>query len=544
MKIWFIILSVLSIVLFSRCKTNNLPEPACDISEVWVSDNGNGTYKNPVIYSDYSDPDVIRVDDDYFMVSSSFNCTPGIPVLHSKDLVNWSIISHVVIRQKPFDTFNQVQHGKGIWAPSIRYHNNKFYVYYGDPDAGIFMTESDNPIGPWTEPILVEEGKGLIDPCPFWDDNGQAYLVHAWAGSRAGIKSIITLHRMSPDGKVLLDEGTLVFDGHPDNPTVEGPKLYKAMGYYYIFAPAGGVTNGWQLVLRAKNIDGTYEPRIVLHQGNTAVNGPHQGAWVDTKRGENWFIHFQDLAAYGRVVHLQPVSWENGWPKIGTDQNNDGIGEPVSVYTKPNVGKQYAVCTPQSSDEFNSPAIGLQWQWQANPQHAWGFSSAHLGYLRLNALPLSDTTVNYWLVPNLLLQKFTAEKFIAITKVNFYPLNDGDKTGIIVMGADYSYLSVTKHGNDLYLGQAICIDAPDGSKELKYDSVPISQPQFYLKLKVEANALCTFSYSTDSVNFFETGKSFTAKPGRWIGAKVGIFCNGKAKTNDAGYADFDWFRIQ
>jgi len=213
------------------------------ISNVWVADQGDGTYKNPIIHADYSDPDVIRVGDNYYLVSSSFEDIPGLPVLHSKDLVNWTIIGHALLRQPPFDHYSATQHGNGVWAPSIRYHNGEFYIYYPDPDFGIYVVKSRKAEGPWSEPVLVEAGKGLIDPCPLWDD-GNVYLVHAFAGSRAGIKSLIIVKKLNKEGTKAIDSGVLVYDGHESDPTVEGPKFYKRNGYYYIFAPAGGVSTG------------------------------------------------------------------------------------------------------------------------------------------------------------------------------------------------------------------------------------------------------------------------------------------------------------
>lgn len=245
------------------------------VSKVWVADNGNGTYKNPIINADYSDPDAIRVGDDYYMTASSFEDIPGLPILHSKDLVNWTIIGHALDRLPPYDHFSVPRHGEGVWAPAICYHNNEFYIYYPDPDFGIYRTKAKNPAGPWSEPVLVEAGKGLIDPCPLRDDDGNTYLVHAWAGSRAGIKSIITVKKMNGEGTKTLDKGVIVYDGHETDPTIEGPKFYKRNGYYYIFAPAGGVSTGWQLVLRSKNVYGPYQRRVVMDQGKTTINGPH-----------------------------------------------------------------------------------------------------------------------------------------------------------------------------------------------------------------------------------------------------------------------------
>lgn len=281
----------LSVTLFALCVLIVSGVQSQTVSKVWVADKGNGTYQNPVLNADYSDPDAIRVGDDFYMIASSFADIPGLPVLHSKDLVNWSIIGHALTKLLPADVFAVPQHGNGVWAPALRYHNGKFYIYYPDPDFGIYLIKAKNAAGPWSEPLLVEAGKGLIDPCPFWDDNGSAYLVHGWAGSRAGIKSILTLKKMNPEGTRVLDAGVIVYDGHELDPTIEGPKMYKRNQYYYIFAPAGGVSTGWQLALRSKNIYGPYERKVVMDQGKSTVNGPHQGAWVNTASGEDWFLH-------------------------------------------------------------------------------------------------------------------------------------------------------------------------------------------------------------------------------------------------------------
>ncbi len=353
---------VLSLIVWpcaSAAQTSPAAGAGGAVSKVWVADNGDGTYKNPVLHADYSDPDAVRVGDDYYMTSSSFNAAPGLPILHSKDLVNWRLVGHVFRQQPPYEVFRKTQHGGGVWAPSIRHHNGEFYIYYPDPDRGIYVVKAKDAAGPWSEPLLVKEARGWIDPCPLWDEDGNAYLVSATAASRSGIKSILVVSRMSADGTKLLDDPVIVFDGHEKHPTVEGPKFYKRNGYYYIFAPAGGVEQGWQLVLRSKNVYGPYEEKIVLAQGKTKINGPHQGAWVETQTGESWFLHFQDKGPYGRIVHLQPVRWVNDWPVMGADADGDGTGEPVLKFKKPNVGKSYPTQTPPESDEFDSTRLGL-----------------------------------------------------------------------------------------------------------------------------------------------------------------------------------------
>ncbi len=528
-----IIFMVLSITFALKAQENSGP---------WVPDLGNGSYKNPIIYADYSDPDVIRVGDTFYLVASSFDQVPGLPILSSKDLVNWKIIGHALLRQPPYEHYSKPQHGNGVWAPSIRYHKGEFYIYYPDVDFGIYMIKAKKAEGPWSVPVMVKAGKGLEDPCPLWDTDGKAYLVHAFAGSRAGIRNLLVINRMNPEGTKVLDAGTIVYDGHEKDEDVEGPKIYKRNGYYYIFAPAGGVQLGWQIVLRSKNIYGPYERKKVLAQGNTSINGPHQGAWVETKSGQSWFIHFQDRGAYGRVDLLEPMIWKNGWPQIGINQNSEGVGQPVLTYKKPYVGKEYPVQTPQTSDEFSGIKLGPQWQWSGNPGAAWYFTSGY-GYLRLYAQLLPDDFKNYWDVTNILSQKFPAEKFTTTTKLTFNPLSVGDRVGFIVMGASYAYLSLNKKEDGLHLEYTTCRYADKGESENTVDIKKIESGTIYFRVSVGSGAVCRFSFSTDGNTFTDAGKAFKAVKGRWIGAKVGLFCSERIKSRDAGYADVDWFRV-
>lgn len=517
------------------------------VSKVWVSDLGNGTYQNPVIDADYSDPDACRVGNDFYMIASSFDAVPGLPILHSKDLVNWKLIGHALKRQPPFEHFSKTQHGNGVWAPAIRYHKGEFIIYYPDPDFGIYVTKAKNPTGPWSEPKLVEGGKGLIDPCPFWDEDGQAYLAHGWAGSRAGIKSILTIKKMNAEGTAVLDEGVIVYDGHELDPTIEGPKMYKRNGFYYIFAPAGGVSTGWQLVLRSKNVYGPYERKVVMAQGNSPINGPHQGAWVNTASGEDWFLHFQDKGLYGRVVHLQPMKWVNNWPVIGVDKDGDGNGDPVLTYKKPNIGKTFPIETPVESDEFDSVKLGLQWQWQANPKGIW-HTTSNLGYLRLYSYKIPDEAKNYWDVPNILMQKFPAKTFMATTKLTFTPNTklENEKVGLIIMGKSYANIGLKSGKNgEISLVYTVCKKASDKTLEEETVIAKIEKNKpIYLRVKVTDSGRCQFSHSLDGQSFTNTENEFTAEVGLWIGAKIGLFCTRTTQINDSGYADFDWFRVE
>lgn len=542
---------LINILLFSAIAQNSSAQTSPGlktniISKVWVADLGNGKYKNPVLHADYSDPDAVRVGDDFYMIASSFDAIPGLPILHSRDLVNWKLISHALLRQPPFDHFSSTQHGNGVWAPAIRFHGGEFFIYYPDPDYGIYMVKAKDPAGKWSAPVLVSPGKGLIDPCPLWDENGKVYLAYAYAGSRAGIKSIIAVKELNKTGDSAIDEGVIVYDGHETDPTIEGPKLYKRNGYYYLFAPAGGVATGWQLVLRSKNIYGPYERRVVMDQGSTAVNGPHQGAWVDTQTGEDWFLHFQDKFAYGRVVHLQPMKWVKDWPVIGLDPDGDGIGEPVITYKKPNVGKAYPVSTPAESDEFNTNRLGLQWQWQANPSATWSFMNAAEGTLRLYTVRTPDSARNYWDVPNLLMQKFPAEEFMITTKMKFTknPKLQQEKAGLIIMGYSYAGIALKSTAEGLSLISFTAKNAGKGKPEAEKEITLVKQTEIYLRVKVKQGAVCQFSYSLNGKDFTDAGEPFHAEAGQWIGAKAGLFASRTTQINDAGYADFDWFRIE
>lgn len=534
------------------------------VSEVWVPDLGNGQYQNPVIDADYSDPDVIRVGDDFYMTASSFCDIPGLPILHSKDLVNWTIIGHAIEEMPDYaQSAPDPSHGNAVWAPAIRYHNGEFYIYYGDPDLGIFMTKTKDPAGRWEPLKLVYKVKGVIDPCPFWDEDGRAYLAHGYAGSRAGLKSIIGMIEMTPDGTSTIGQDRIIYDGHIENETIEGAKMYKRDGWYYIFSPAGGVPTGWQEVLRSKNPWGPYEVRNVMEQGSTDINGPHQGGWVDTPDGkEYWFLHFQDKGPYGRVVHLQPMQWlENGWPVIGDDPDGDGRGEPVRKHRKPSVGKTYPKATPAESDEFDSTELGLQWQWKGNPEAEWYFCDANSSVLRLfsHQTPGAKTLYD---MPNMLLQKFPAQNFTATAKVQFFPRKKdgkamtGEKAGLVLMGYNYGALALESRADGIYLVQADCLKANKGGAENEVAAVKIDNDRpIYLQARIKMvgpekpmkkpdyKVEATFYYSLDGKKFTQIGRPLPVDVGHWIGSKIGLFSTRDWTSNDSGWLDVDWFRI-
>lgn len=504
-------------------------EPNASYAYPWFPDKNDGTYCNPIIYADYSDPDVLRVCEDYYLTASSFNCTPGLPILHSKDLVNWTIINHA-LKNLPHPRYTEVQPGCGVWAPAIRHHAGKFWIFFPTPDEGIYVVTSEHPAEKWCEPHLLQAGKGLIDPCPFWDDDGRAYLVHAYSFSRAGIKHRLRVCPMAPDGSKLLDEGKIVFHEPETHPTLEGPKFYKRDGWYYILAPAGGVETGWQVALRSTNIFGPYEDKIVLAQGSTRINGPHQGALVDSPKDDWWFVHFQDAGVYGRIVHLQPVAWKNGWPMMGNER--DGVGEPVLCATKPIHLNNTQLIIPQTSDEFDAPRLGLQWQWHGNHLNDWYQLGERKSWMRLHPQMAVNETLGRQ--PNLLLQKFPARTFAVETLFEFAPEQIGEEAGLIVTGQSCASLGIekTKSGNQLVLWM-------DGARKF---SRSIISNSVRLRVTVRDGGLCLFSFA-EAGDFIEFPHSYQAQKGVWIGAKVGLYSVRRTKISPAGHVDVDYFRF-
>lgn len=514
---------------------------------MWNADLGNGMYKNPILYADYSDPDACRVGEDYFMIASSFCNAPGLPVLHSKDLVNWKVVNYI-LPKVPEERYDKPVHGCGVWAPAIRYHDGTFFACFPMPDEGIYMSTTKDPFGTWSEPVNIRPGAGWIDPCPFWDEDGRAYLVAGVAKSRIGYKSVLHMIEMQPDGMGLIGEAKVVFDGNlNEQETIEGPKLYKRNGWYYIFAPAGGVKTGWQTVLRSRNIFGPYEYRVVMRQGDTPINGPHQGAWVDTVTGEDWFLHFQDVYAAGRIIHLQPMSWKEDWPIIGIAKDGNDYGEPVLTYRKPNVGeaaKEAVICEPDASDDFAKKTLGLQWQWNANPKEDW-YNITPEG-LCLNAVK-QEEKIKHGDYPNLLLQKWPAPEFICDTTLSLAGLKANEEAGVISMGVKYALLSFARNeegmvevsfinGEQKY-GKILVESTEETSTQL--GTLVFADDSETVTVRMSVHRVGTqdlsekeknftleevvFEYSTNGTDYKKAG-SYMAAAGRWVGVKSGVYC--------------------
>ncbi len=482
-------------------------------------DQGNGTYKNPVLFADYSDPDVIRVGGDYYMVCSEFHFM-GMPLLHSTDLVNWRIINRLYDRLLPGTDYDHLKkYGSGSWAPSIRCHEGMFYVYFCTPDEGLFMLQSADPKGRWSEPRLIRSAYRWEDPCPFWDDDGQAYLGRSQWGAGP-----IFIHRMSPDGAALLDDGVEVYNG----PVAEGTKLYKRNGYYYLVIPEGSVPMGWETALRSRSIYGPYEKQGVLAQGNTWVNGPHQGALVDTPEGEWWFLHFSSTGVAGRVCHLQPAVWDRDWPVIGERDSEDALcGHPVLQWQKPAIENACAPCAPQTSDPFASGQLSPQWQWNHNPvDEDWSLTERK-GFLRLKSRNVAGNALN---IPNVITQKLMGASGLICVTLSAVSMVDFQTAGLMLFGSAPVFIGVQKMYGKLYITTQ--------AMNFRNGAPTIAAEEIVLRIGIQHLAQAVFSYSTDGGKTFAFVTTGMLSEGVWKGARIALF------TRDGvdGAADFTDFR--
>lgn len=483
-------------------------------------DQGNGTYVNPILPADYSDPDAIRVGNKYYMVASDFHFI-GMQILESHDLVNWRVVAQLYHRLDFPAYDSNSRYAGGSWAPSLRYHNGEFYVYFCTPHEGLFMTKSSRAEGPWEPLTLVQKIERWEDPCPFWDEDGQAYLGHSVHGAGP-----IIVHRMSADGKRLLDSGTTVYQG----PVAEGTKFYKRNGWYYLCIPEGGVGQGWQTALRSRSIYGPYERKVVLEQGSTAVNGPHQGAMVDTPNGQWWFLHFQEKSPLGRVVHLEPMRWVDDWPLMGIDIDGNGVGEPVYVWQKPDITAT-ASDTIQTSDNFNSAILSPVWQFNHNPADGKWSLTENAGHLTLHALKAP----NFKLARNTLTQKTMGYGGHAEVTVSLSQLEKHTKCGLALMGKVNNQIGISQNSkgeNFIYASKEDTIVATKPllggteSIDLRIDIKP--QPGHY-----------SLSYRVGSEPWQPLMADFTARSGFWKGVRVALYCyNTKADKGTALFSHF------
>ena len=506
-------------------------------------------YRNPILFADYSDPDAIRDGNNYYLIASTFHFVPGIPILQSPDLVHWTILGHAVQRLDLDSNMNSRYnltdgangYAAGIWAPAIRKHNGLFYIYFPTPTEGIFVTTASQITGPWTPPQAVIAQPGLEDPCPFWDDDGQAYLIH----SRKGAGPLI-LHRMSPDGLHVLDEGKVIVEDRQNLPTLEGPKLYKRHGWYYIFAPYGGVATGKQAVLRSHSLYGPWEQRTVLAQGDTAISGPHQGAYVETPSGQGFFLHFQSRGAHGRIVHLEPVTWQDDWPIIGAPIPGSTAGQPVPSGELPAPSRPAPAASIQTSDEFTRPTLGPQWEWNHNPDDTHWSLTARPGYLRLIPAQADGLLA----ARNTLTQSMQDNSFEFTVRLDISRLAPSTHAGLAMLEKTASGLEIVQNGYKRQLQYFALASSASGTafgppSAAAPETIPgpaLTQSTLQLRAHIEGDT-ATYFYSLDDGHSFQPlGPPTPIHFSWWKGSRPALFAWTTAPT--PGHADIDWVHYQ
>ncbi|MGN7210546.1 MULTISPECIES: family 43 glycosylhydrolase [Brachybacterium] len=503
---------------------------------------------NPVLDADWPDPDAIRVGEEFWMIASSFNRAPGLPVLRSRNLVDWEHVTNALPALVPQEHYALPRRGSGVWAPSLREHAGTFYIVYPDPDHGIFVLTAPHPAGPWSAPHLLLAGHGLIDPCPLWDEHGRAHLVHGWARSRARVKNRLSVLEVTPDLTAALSPTRTVIDGDaiPGMVTLEGPKAYRRDGWYWIYAPAGGVADGYQVAFRARDIHGPYEHRIVLEQDSSPVNGPHQGALVDDVEGNLWFLHFQDRGVFGRVTHAQPVTVdEEGWPHMG--EPIDAVrGRPVSVlpalgattaspgtYSDAGPGPgsdgdaQRPWSEPQRSDDFTAAELAPRWHWQANPrpgQHRTGQGRLDLALAPSPRGDLRDLGA-------ILGQQLPGQPSTWSTRLTLpAPASSSvpqspERAGLVVLGHAYAWAGLLRDADGVALASGtMAADATTEEVQVhrRLTADPAAEATLGLELDTTVNGRVTLTALLDGERL-PLLVDWQAEKGHWIGAEVGLF---------------------
>lgn len=490
-------------------------------------DQKDGTYRNPVLPSDYSDLDCIRVGSDYYAISSTMQYSPGMVILHSKDLVNWSITGHAVddvTRIGPEMNWDRMnRYGRGVWAGAIRHHDGKFWVYFGTPEEGYFMTSAKDPAGPW-EPLhqMTKEG-GWDDCCPFWDDDGQGYFVGTHF--KGGYKT--WLYKLTPDGRDLIPESRVLIN---EGLRREANKLLKVNGiYYHFFSEHKPDTGRYVMMQRADKITGPYsEPRQLSHVQRES-HEPNQGGIVDTEKGD-WFFftHHGNGDWEGRAASLLPVTWVDGWPILG-NVGEDGMGRMPWSGKKPIPDSPLVV--PQSDDDFSNPKLNVQWEWNYQPRAEKWSLTERPGWLRLHAWqPLKPDDLKK--AGNTLTQRVmrTSENVVTV-QLDPSGMADGQVAGLCLYHRDYGTMAVRRENGQL------TVEAARNQTILRGPG--IAAKPIWFRAEWGLDGLCRFSYSEDGKTFSPFGDPFRFGWADYRGERIGLFSYNN--SGEAGYADFDSF---
>jgi beta-xylosidase len=507
------------------------------ITAKW-GDQKNGTYVNPVLPADYSDLDAIRVGNDYYAISSTMQFSPGMVVLHSKDLVNWEIIGHVVndLRKiSPELNWDRMNcYGRGIWAGSIRYYKNKFWVYFGTPNDGFFMSSATNPAGPWEPLHQLWKTSGWDDCCSFCDDDGQLYFIatNFRLDPKNNKKYNIHLFKMTPDGRNLIMESDTIIHQSPGS---EANKLYKINGLYYHYfsevKPEGRVI----MMERSRNIYGPWEIKQLNHVNKELDKEPNQGGLLQIPTGKWYFLTHHGVGDWeGRVVSLLPVQWIHGWPVVG-EVGADTIGRMVWTGVKPISNERKL--SIQSSDEFNSSRLNVQWEWNYQPRaEKWSLTERQ-GFLRLYAFtPLhagNEKTLILRAGNTLTQRSMRTSSNIATVKLDISHMADGQFAGLTHFSTTSNSLFGVKQENG-----ALLLSYSNNGKDTS--GIGVHSKFIWLQSTWDASGISRYAFSTDGKSYQTFGGSYQLTWGSYRGDRIGIF--NFNRKEDKGYIDVDWFR--
>jgi len=508
-------------------------------------DQGDGTYKNPMLNGDYPDVDIEQVGDTYYMITSTNHYAPGMTLLKSRDIVNWRIIGHVFekLTWEPAYNFDKMSgYGAGVWAGDLAYHDGTWYCYFIDTRSGLYMSSARDITGPWSRPICMLRKQRWTDPAAFWDeDEKQAYLVCNFGSDPVQRKNQTRLFRMSWDGKRLLDEGTPLYHGSG----AEAAKIYKIDRYYYIFLAQWIDGDRKQLVLRGKSMYGPFERKIVMEKAAGALRSVCQGALVQAADGSWWYTHqlvqhrekikgpfagkSTGSSYEGRSQWLIPVKWRDGWPVLGEDPDGNGIGNTVAGWAKPI--PRHPVDAPQTDDEFDSKKLGPQWQWNHNPRDDRWSLTERPGWLRLKAnVPIGKG--GFWNASNTISQRLMGKgKGVVTAKVDISGMKPGQQAGFCRHSGQFVLLGVrVSHG-----GVKKLIFNNNGKVK---EGPVIRKDLIYYRTQNDGNQ-AFYEYSLDGRKFRRFGGPFQLQFGRWRGDRPGFYCwNDKSPT---GHIDIDYF---
>ena len=487
------------------------------------------TFTNPVIYADVPDMDVIRIGSDYYMVSTTMHLMPGVPIMKSKDLVNWEIISYVVpeIKDSPaYDLEGGDVYGKGQWATSLRYHDGKFYVLFAtNRPQKTYIYSAVDPAGKWEKVMDLDEL--YHDTSLFFDDDGKIYI--------AGGAGSIRLRELKSDLSGVNKDGIdieIINGGERDlKGLLEGTHLCKYNGKYYMFLiwwPRGGIRT--QLAFRSDKIEGPYEQKVILSDDMDRKGaGVAQGCIIDTEDGDWYGFLFQDRGAVGRVPVLMPCRWEDGWPMLG-----DADGKVPLVMDLPVSGQK---ATPLViSDDFKSSNLALNWQWNHNPDNSLWSLTEREGYMRLKTGKVVQTLFE---ARNMLSQRTEGPACSGIISVDVSNMQDGDIAGLSAYCSEPGIISVNMEGDKKYI---LMID-----RDTEKERVELNGNIVYLRLD------CDFKEGTDKANFYyslnrkdwnKLGTEFQMVYNlkHFMGNRFGIF--NYATKNPGGYVDIDFFEYK